>query len=59
MKQLFCSMTFLYQEIKGWTRMCDLSLNIMSIQILFENIYPGYKTDKVTGLHGADSLVNY
>lgn len=39
--------------------MCDLSLNIMSIQILFENIYPGYKTDKVTGLHGADSLVNY
>lgn len=39
--------------------MCDLSLNIMSTQILFDYIYPGYKTDKVTGLHRADSMVNY
>lgn len=39
--------------------MCDLSLNITSTQILFDNIYSGYKTDEVSGLHGADSLVNY
>lgn len=26
-----CVMTFLYQGIKGWTKMCGPSLNIMSI----------------------------
>lgn len=27
-----CFMTFLYQEIKGWTKMCGPSLTIMSIK---------------------------